>query len=227
MIKKAFFCIVICAIIAGANGILVKYMSSMSIGIIAWFRAVVPVILVLPYVYKRKNILVKNNYKKMLFISLLCAARMYMYLFAFKYTSVGNAVILALISAIIYAIIVYMFKTEIKKYDENQLVFYQNIFCAIFFIPFLVDLPVVNIVDVGIAVVNGFLIGIVVFKLFFFGLKHIHPITVSSLMYLQVVSSIVLSYFIFNENLGWHTLLGGSLIILSGFLLSFVKPSQT
>jgi drug/metabolite transporter (DMT)-like permease len=86
---------------------------------------------------------------------------------------------------------------------------------------------VVNIVDVGIAVVNGFLIGIVVFKLFFFGLKHIHAITVSSLMYLEVVSSIVLSYFIFNENLGWHTLLGGSLIILSGFLLSFVKPSQT
>jgi drug/metabolite transporter (DMT)-like permease len=171
VIKKAFFCIVICAIIAGANGILVKYMSSMSIGIIAWFRAVVPVILVLPYVYKRKNILVKNNYKKMLFISLLCAVRMYMYLFAFKYTSVWNAVImiyswpifvyiisafiakdkinlkqiitlglafsglilvyldktvginnysftgviLALFSAIIYAIIVYMFKTEIKK----------------------------------------------------------------------------------------------------------------
>jgi drug/metabolite transporter (DMT)-like permease len=147
-----------------------------------------------------------------------------------KTIGIGNydfiGIILALISAIVYAIIVFMFNTEIKKYDKNQLVFYQNIFSAIFFIPFLVDLPKVHIEHLGLAIVNGFLIGVVVFKLFFFGLKHLHPITVSSLMYLEVVSSIVLGYFIFNEYLGWHTLLGGSLIILSGFLLSLGKSSQ-
>ena len=44
MEKKAIYAVVLAALIAGSNGILIKAMPSLTTGAIGWFRAGVPVL---------------------------------------------------------------------------------------------------------------------------------------------------------------------------------------
>lgn len=276
MNKKAIYAIIICAILAGANGLLIKSMTSLSTGAIAWFRTGVPILILIPFLWKDGELHFKGNNKKMLLASLINAARMYLYLLAYIYTSIGNTVVLfytypifvTIIEAIFfkkkieknqslllllaftgivityigkpfsfqsndfigmlaavgasigYAITVVLFKVENARYSKNQMVFYQNIVGAILFIPFLIALPSASLPDLGIGVFYGFLIGIVVFKLFFFGLKQLSAATATTLMYLEVVSAILIGYFILNEPITWNIILGGILIVTSSYLIS-------
>lgn len=279
MNKKAIYAIIICAILAGANGLLIKSMTSLTTGTIAWFRTAIPILILIPFLWKDEELHFKGNNKKMLLASLINAARMYLYLLAYIYTSIGNTVVLfytypifvtvieaiffsqkierkqalllllaftgivityigkpfsfqsndfigmlaALGASIGYAITVVLFKSENTRYSKNQMVFYQNIVGAIVFIPFLTTLPSATLPDLGIAVFYGFLIGIVVFKLFFFGLNQLSAATATTLMYLEVVSAILLGYFVLDEALTWNILIGGVLIITSSYYISTMK----
>lgn len=274
--RKAFYAVVLCALIAGVNGLLIKYMSSMTAGSIAWFRTMIPIVVLAPGLFAQKSQLFRGNYKKMLLASSINAFRIYLYLIAFIYTSIGNAVVLfyswpifvsiigiiflkekikqshllllltafagliltyadksfsfenrdfigmvaALFAAIGYAATVVIFKSETHNSDKNEMIFYQNIISAIIFIPFLTALPEAHLEHIGVAVVYAVLIGVVVYKLFFFGLKYLPASTASSLMYLEVVSAIILSYFILQESLEWNTIVGACLILGSSFFIS-------
>ncbi|WP_300437948.1 DMT family transporter [Christiangramia sp.] len=276
MEKKPIYAVVVCAILAGNNGLLIKSMSSMSTGGIAWFRTAVPVLFLIPILIKDRELHFKGNTRKMFLASFINAIRMYLYLLAFIYTSIGNAVvlfytyplfvtaieylfygqklqkaqtwflILAFIGIVItyagkpfsfasndfigmlsaigasigYAVTVILFKSETPNYSKNQLIFYQNIIGALVFVPFLIVLPDVELSQIGIGILYGLLIGIVVFKLFFYGLKELTAATATTLMYLEVVSAIILGYFILDEKLSWNILAGGSLIIISSFYVS-------
>lgn len=276
MNKKAIYAIIICAILAGTNGLLIKAMTSMSTGTIAWFRTAVPILILIPFLIKDGELHFKGNNKKMLLASLINAARMYLYLLAYIYTSIGNTVVLfytypifvtaiealffkqkiekkqifllilaftgivityigkpfsfqsrdfigmlaAVGAAIGYAVTVVLFKAENERYSKNQMIFYQNIVGAIVFIPFLISLPNASLPDLGIGIFYGFLIGIVVFKLFFFGLKQLTAATATTLMYLEVVSAILLGYFVLNEAITWNIILGGFFIVTSSYLIS-------
>jgi drug/metabolite transporter (DMT)-like permease len=234
------------------------------------------VLFILPVLSKGGMLHFKGNTKKVLIASTINAARMYLYLIAFIYTSIGNAVVLfytyplfvaaietihfkvkmkrsqtlflllafvgivitylgkpfsfesddfigmmaAIGASIGYAITVVIFKSETQNYTKDQLIFFQNIVGAFVFLPFIVTLPEAKIEHLGTGVLYGFLIGIVVFKLFFFGLKHLTAATATSLMYLEVVSAILLGYFILDEKLTWNTLLGGGCIVISSFYIS-------
>ncbi len=281
MNKKAIYAIIICAILAGANGLLIKSMTSLTTGTIAWFRTAVPILILIPFLIKDRELHFKGNNKKMLLASLINAARMYLYLLAYIYTSIGNTVVLfytypifvtaieviffrqkierkqilllllaftgivityigkpfsfqskdfigmlaAVGAAIGYAVTVVLFKAENERYSKNQMIFYQNIVGAIVFIPFLIALPNATLPDLGIAVFYGFLIGIVVFKLFFFGLKQLSAATATTLMYLEVVSAILLGYFILDEAITWNIILGGLFIITSSYFISRMNKS--
>lgn len=274
--NKAVYAVVICALIAGCNGLLIKAMSSLTAGSIAWFRAIVPLLFLFPVVFSKSDPLFKGNYKKLLFASTVNAIRIYFYLIAFIFTSIGNAVVLfyswpifvsiieaiylketikkdhlalliaafvglliiysdksftfqnddfigmiaAILAAFGYAITVVIFKSESNNYERNQLIVFQNIVGVVVFLPFLTVLPEVELAHIGIAAIYGFLIGIIVFKLFFYGLKHLTASTASSLMYLEVVSAVLLGYFILEETLTPNTLLGGGLIVLSSYLIT-------
>ena len=282
MEKKAIYAVVICALIAGNNGLLIKSMFSLSAGSIAWFRTAIPIFFLLPFLIKDKTFQFKGNNKKMLLASFINAIRMYLYLLAFIYTSIGNAVILfytyplfvtaieylffkrkikssqilflilafigivvtyagkpfsfassdfigmlsALGASIGYAITVILFKSQSGNYSQNQLIFYQNLIGAVVFIPFLFGLENANLPHIGIGVFYSFLIGIVVFKLFFYGLKELTATTATTLMYLEVVSAILLGYFVLDEKLSWNILAGGSLILISSFLISRANQKQ-
>lgn len=276
MNKKAIYAIIICAILAGANGLLIKSMTSLSTGAIAWFRTGIPILILIPFLWKDGELHFKGNNKKMLLASLINAARMYLYLLAYIYTSIGNTVVLfytypifvTIIEAIFfrkkiernqslllllaftgivttylgkpfsfqsndfigmlaavgasigYAVTVVLFKVENARYSKNQMVFYQNIVGALLFMPFLIALPSATLPDIGIGVFYGFLIGIVVFKLFFYGLKQLTAATATTLMYLEVVSAILIGYFILDEPITWNIVLGGILIVTSSYLIS-------
>ena len=254
----------------------------MSTGMIAWFRTVVPVVFLLPAISRKGGLELKGNYRNMFLASFINAGRMFLYLTAYKYTSIGNAVVLfysyplfvtaieslyykrpilkrqwfflslaftgivltyagkpfsfqsndfvgmlaALGASIGYAVTVIMFKKETHNYSQNQMVVYQNIAGAILFLPFLSGFPSAEIGHMGIGLIYGIVIGVVVFKLFFYGLKFLPAATATSLMYLEVVSAILFGYFLLDEKLSWNTYVGGALILTSSFFISRLNKKQ-
>ncbi|MEE3226168.1 MAG: DMT family transporter [Bacteroidota bacterium] len=276
MENKAIYAVILAALIAGFNGILIKAMPSLSTGAIGWFRAGVPVLFLLPGLLKARQLKVQGNTRMLLLASVINAVRTYFFLLAFVYTSVGNAIVLfyvyplfitiiettvykapiskkqvlfmllafggiaftyadkefsfesqdfigmlaAILAAVGYAFFVSIFKRQTQDCNRNQLLFYQNLAGAVLFIPFLFGLKDVALTHMGIGVFYGLLIGIVQFGLFFFGLKHLNATTAASLMYLEVLSAVLLSFFILNEQLSWNTYIGGILILISSFYIS-------
>lgn len=267
--KKALYAIILCALIAGNNGVLIKYMDSFSTGTIAFFRTMVPILVLSPVLFSRSTPIFTGNYKRMLWASALNVGRLYLYLMAFIYTSIGNAIVLiyswpifvfliesnyykralkkqqvfllllafsgmfvtyadksfsfgdndmigmvaAVLSALGYAITVVMFKSESANYSQEQIIIFQNLVSSVFFLPFVFFLPEVQWSQIGIGVFYGLLIGIGVFKLFFYGLKYLSAATASGLMYLEIISAIALGYLVLDENLGLNTAIGGLLIL--------------
>ena len=276
MTKKAIYAVILAACIAGFNGVLIKAMPSLTTGTIGWFRVGVPVLFLLPSLLYNREIRIKGNRKMLLLASVINAIRLYFYLVAFMYTSIGNAVVLfyvyplfvtlietlvykspiskiqvylmilafigigitylnkpfsfesndfigmmaSLLSAVGYASFVCIFKRQTTNYNKKQLLFFQNIGGAVLFTPFLFTMDTVALPELGIAVFYAALIGLGVFSLFFFGLKYLNPTTATSLMYLEVISAVLLSYFVLGEQLTWNTYLGGSFILVSSFFIS-------
>lgn len=252
----------------------------MSTGTIAFFRSMVPVAILSPVLFSKTKPFFVGNYGKMLLVSAINVVRIYLYLVAFIYTSIGNAVVLiyswpifvfaievsfmdkrlkkshaalllvaflgmvitysnksfsfgnedligmvaAILSALAYAITVVLIKGESGNYTQEQIIVYQNLISALFFTPFIFLLPEIDWGQMGVGIFYGFLIGIVVFKLFFYGLKYLEASTASSLMYLEVVSAIILAYFLLQETVTANTILGGALIMASSY---FITRSNT
>lgn len=274
--NKALYAIIACAVIAGSNGVLIKQLSDFPAGAIAFFRTMVPVLFLLPVLFSKSKPLFTGNYRKMLLASTINVVRLYLYILAFLYTSIGNAVVLvytwpifvfllesrqhkkplqkeqvlllllaftgmiitysnktfsfesndmigmvaAILCALGYAITIVMFKSESHYYTQKQTIIWQNLVSSVFFIPFMFFLPEVEVSQIGLGVFYGFWIGIVVFMLFFFALKHLPASTASGLMYIEILSAIALGYFIRNETLSIHTIIGGILILISSFLIT-------
>jgi len=228
--------------------------------------------LLFAWIIQTKINIFRGNTGKMIGASLINAGRMYLYLVAFIYTSIGNAIILfyswpifvsflgilflkerisrkqlallflaflgliisysdktfsfedkdfigmvaAVFSALGYAITVVIFKSETDNYHRNEIIFFQNIAGIFVFLPFFVtNLPEAKMAHIGIAFIYSSLIGIVVYSLFFYGLKHLKAATASSLMYLEVVSALILSFLVMKEKMSVNMIIGGSLISLS------------
>lgn len=127
----------------------------------------------------------------------------------------------ALTSAFGYAITVIIFKSESNNYHRNEIIFLQNIVGVFIFMPFFwMYFPVIETAHLAMGIFYGFLIGIVIFSLFFFGLKYLDASLASSLMYIEAVSAIALAYVVLDESLTQEMLLGGGMILISSFLIN-------
>lgn len=124
----------------------------------------------------------------------------------------------SLLSAIIYALTVVLFKSETKNYSWKELIFYQNFMGLFLLLPFF-QLSKATTMDYTLGLSYATLIGLGVFGLFFFGLRRLKASVASALMYMEVVSAIVLSYLFMGEILTWPMLVGASMIIGSSVLL--------
>lgn len=128
----------------------------------------------------------------------------------------------SLLASIIYASTVVIFKSESKNYSRNELVFYQNFAGLFLLIPFF-EFSKVTTHDLFLGISYSLLIGVLVFSLFFFGLKKLKASTASALMYMEVVSALILSYLVMGEQLSLPMILGGAMILGSSFLLGQSK----
>ncbi len=111
-----YFAIILAVTMGGFGGVLVKLLNLPATSI-TFFRLSIPVIVLLIYLKLKDIELFRGNYKIMLFASLLNAIRMFLFYFAFVYTTIGNAILLFYtwpIFATIFGIILLKEKAEIR-----------------------------------------------------------------------------------------------------------------
>lgn len=97
---------------AGFSGVLIKNIESISASSIAWFRTAIPSLFVLIWMLSKSISPFRGNYKKMIVGSVMNTLRIYFFLIAFIYTSIGNAVIILYTWPIMVALIGYLFLGE-------------------------------------------------------------------------------------------------------------------
>lgn len=130
-------------------------------------------------------------------------------------------ILAAIGSAFFYSWTVIVFKKELKNYHPLEVVFYQNLVGAFVFIPFVWKiLPTVDNTHITVGVCYAVIVGVGVFGLFFFGLRYLKASFASSLMYIEVVSAILLSYIVLNDQLSPRMMLGGVMIVFSSFMIT-------
>lgn len=130
------------------------------------------------------------------------------------------------ISAVISALQRFQQKDLMIHADNIQMVFYQSLVGAIFFLPFLfINKPMPTIQQSGIAVIFSLLIGIAGFYLYFSWLRKVSIAYMSVLSYFEVISAIIFAYFIIHEVPSGYTLIGGTIIIVSILIMSLHKKT--
>lgn len=119
-------------------------------------------------------------------------------------------------SAAIYALTIIIYKKESEKYSPYEMIFYQNVVGAVFFLPFLfINQPLPTLPQVGIVAIYSILIGLVGFALFFSALRKANASTISILSYVEIVSAIAFGIIFFQERLTWNMVAGAVLILFS------------
>lgn len=93
MAKKAFLSVVMGALIAGLTGLFIKNISVPATSI-AFIRTGLPSLILAVWMIAKNIRFFRGNYPRMLVASLLNAIRMYLFLVAFIYTSITQAVIM-------------------------------------------------------------------------------------------------------------------------------------
>lgn len=275
-----YLAIIFATTIGGSSGVFVKLLNLPPTSI-TFFRVFIPVIFLSAYFGLKKTKLFRGNYKIMLLASVLNAARMFLFMVGYLFTSIGNAVIILftwpifatifgaiflkekvtkrtsllvgtaflgvilmyadkeisfgnkdflgmaamLFSAIIFSITAVIFKNELPNYTETEMIFYQNFVGAIIFLPFIfVNKPLPTIIQISVATVYAFVVGIGACLLFFFALKKMRMSHYSLSTYWEVPAALIFGVIFFKEVITLNIILGGFLIIASGLLLKKEKP---
>ena len=125
-----------------------------------------------------------------------------------------------LLVAILHALVIVIFKRESNKNSKYKTIFYQNIVGFLMFLPFIfINQPYPTLIQTGVGITYGLLIGLIGFIFFFSALKKINASTASHLTYVEVISAVIFGIIIFKEALTWNLAVGGLLIITSTYLL--------
>ena len=143
------------------------------------------------------------------------------------FTSIDNDLIgmlAALIASLFYAVTVVIFKSQVHRYEKIEMIFFQNVVGSVLFLPFFISIAsVVTLNDIVLSSTYAILVGMFVFYLFFIGLTHLKAYVASAVMYLEVVSAVILGYIFLGEVLTTNMILGGSMILISSFMLNQKK----
>jgi drug/metabolite transporter (DMT)-like permease len=160
---------------------------------------------------------------KIIFVILLASAGLWIMLGGFSTRGVHTAGIVAgLISGLAYAIIVIFLRMYSKDFSPIVLCFFTNIFIAFILAPFVRDLPVAAIRSyLFIGIVHSTIAPILYYK----GLQSVTANRAAVLGYLEPVCAIIFSMLLLNETPRVQSVIGGTLIIFSGYLT--VRASVT
>ncbi|MGB2924810.1 MAG: DMT family transporter [Limnothrix sp.] len=125
-----------------------------------------------------------------------------------------------LLSAILVAVTVVMYKTKSVDFSVYRLIFYQNFFAGVLAFPFLLfTRPWPNAFEITMGTTYGFLVGLIAFIFFFSALSKLKASTTALLCYLEVLSTIIFGIVFFREQLSPNVILGAALILSGSFFL--------
>jgi len=129
-----------------------------------------------------------------------------------------------ILSSMIYALTMPIYKRELQKTSRLLTIFYQNIAGAIIYLPvFLMTYPYPTLIQSASGIGYGFVIGFLCFLLFFQGLRHVSASTAGGLSYVEVITSVLLGAIILQEPITITMILGAVCILGSAYFLRFEK----
>lgn len=279
MNKRAFLSVFIGSVIAGLTGLFIKNIS-VPASSIAFVRTALPTLILGLWMYSRGIAFFRGNYPRMLLASSLNAIRMYLFLVAYVYTTITQAVIMlftwpifvniissiwlkekissrqiyililafsgivviyseqpfnlanrdfigmsaGIASALFYSISYIIYKTEIQNYHRNEVIFYQNLIGGLVFIPFIVlNVPAPNAKDLILMCGYAFLMGIVIFNFFFYGLKYLKASQASLINYVEILGAVSIGIIFMDDKITPNIMIGGLFIILSISLIRYIR----
>jgi drug/metabolite transporter (DMT)-like permease len=109
-----YLAVIFAATVGATSGVFIKLLNLPSVSV-SFFRLFPPVIFILIYLKWKKTKLFQKNYKIMLLASVLNAIRIFLYMVAFLYTTIGNAEIILFTWPIFATIFSIMFLKEKVK----------------------------------------------------------------------------------------------------------------
>lgn len=132
-----------------------------------------------------------------------------------------------MISGLIYAITAIIFKKELTNYSKTETIFYQNVVGAAVFLPFIfINKPLPTLVQGITGTIYGFLVGVIAFTLFFYGMKKLPMSQYSLFSYWEVIATVIFGMIFFGEALTINFIIGGILIVLAGILIRKESPQK-
>lgn len=124
-----------------------------------------------------------------------------------------------LLSSVLYAFTVLIFKRTSQEYTGFETVFFQNLVGGFIFLPFA--LPYFNEIDLptyGLISIFSVSIGVLAFGMFFQALRKMRASTLSYLAYLEVVIASLYGLLLFDETVTVQFIIGAALIIVATLL---------
>jgi len=134
--------------------------------------------------------------------------------FSLKESQIAG-IVAGLISGLTYAIIIIFLRIHSQNFNPLVLCFFTNITIAILLLPFIREIPLHSLWSyLFMGIVHSTIAPILYFK----GLQYVTANKAAVLGYLESVCAILLSMIFLKEIPGIHSILGGMLIIFSGYL---------
>jgi drug/metabolite transporter (DMT)-like permease len=154
--------------------------------------------------------------RRIILVIVLASAGLWIMLDGFSLQGIHTAGIIAgLISGFAYAMIVLFARMYARDFNPLVLSFFTNIFIAIMILPFIREIP---LQAVWICLFMGIVHNTIAPVLYYKGLQTVTANRAAVLGYLEPVCAIIFSMIFLHEFPGIHSLIGGVLIIYSGYL---------
>ena len=124
------------------------------------------------------------------------------------------------LAAFFYSCSIIIFKSQTSSFSPFETIFFQNSLGVLVFLPFfLTNTPAPQPLDWTLGITHGVVIGIIMFGMFFLGLRKVKASTASIITYLEIIVAISLSILVMDEQLSLQTIIGAVIIIGSTLLL--------
>jgi drug/metabolite transporter (DMT)-like permease len=154
--------------------------------------------------------------KRIVMVIIIASIGLWIMLDGFSFKENQMAGIMAgLASGLTYAIIVIFLRIHAKNFNPLVLAFFTNAFITILLVPFVREVPLHALWSyLFMGIIHSTIAPILYFK----GLQYVTANRAAVLGYLEPVCAIIFSIFFLNEFLKINSIIGGMLIILSGYL---------
>ncbi|MBN1646905.1 MAG: DMT family transporter [Spirochaetales bacterium] len=135
--------------------------------------------------------------------------------------------IFMMLAALLYAVMVLLFKSVVREAGSIRTIFFQNLPGAVVYLPFIIAaFPAPGARDIILTVTYGIMIGLIEFFLFFFALKRLPVFEYSAMCYMEVVFGIIFGILVLGEHPTWNMYIGAGTIVAASLLAQIRKREK-